>query len=199
MTTTSPFRAGIAALVFASSLLAGCDEAAKFRGTDITGVEYGRSFALSDHKGVPRTLEDFRGKVVVLFFGYVYCPDVCPTTLAELAQVIQALGPDGERVQVLFITLDPERDTAELLGQYVAAFDPRFIALRGDVEATRRVAAEFKIFYEKRAGATPDSYSVDHSAQAYVIDPAGRLRLFVRHNRMAGDLPDDIRLLLRGR
>jgi protein SCO1/2 len=132
---------------------------------------------------------------VVLFFGFTQCPDVCPTTLADLAGVMKALGPDAQRVQVLFVTLDPERDTPAALDQYVHAFDPRFIALRGDAAATQRVAKEFKIYYEKRKQG--DTYTIDHSAQSYVIDPQGRLRLLVRHDRLASDLPDDLRVILK--
>ncbi|HEY4637690.1 MAG TPA: SCO family protein, partial [Burkholderiales bacterium] len=141
---------------------------------------------------------DWRGKAVVVFFGFTHCPDVCPTTLADMAQVVRQLGADGERVQVLFVTVDPERDTQEVLAKYVPAFDARFLGLRGDLDATRSVAKEFKVYFEKRPGATPGAYSVDHSAQAYVIDPQGRLRLFVRHERLAEDLAPDLRALLQG-
>jgi len=132
----------------------------------------------------------------VLFFGFTHCPDVCPTTLADVAQVLKQLGADAERVQVLFVTVDPERDTKELLAKYVTAFDPRFLGLSGDAAATQRTAKEFKVYYEKRK--TADGYSVDHSGQTYVIDPQGRLRLFVRPDRIATDLPDDLRTLLKG-
>jgi protein SCO1 len=133
---------------------------------------------------------------VVLFFGYTYCPDVCPTTLADMAGVMKALGKDAARVQVLFVTVDPERDTREVLAKYVTAFDPGFLGLYGDAATTERVAKEFKIFYEKRAGSSPASYSVDHSAQSYVLDGQGRLRLFVRQERIAADLAEDLRTLL---
>ncbi len=152
---------------------------------------------LQDTSGQVRRLADFRGKAVVLFFGFTHCPDVCPTTLADLAGVVKGLGPDGERVQVLFVTLDPERDTADVLRGYVSAFDPRFIALRGDLPATQRVAKEFKIFFEKRKQGA--SYTIDHSAQSYVIDPQGRLRLLVRQDRIVQDLPEDLRTVLRQR
>jgi protein SCO1/2 len=175
-------------------LAAGCEVTPKFKSTDITGAEYGKSLELPDTSGQPRRLEDFRGKAVVLFFGFTHCPDVCPTTLADLAGVMKALGPDAARVQVLFVTLDPERDTPGALDQYVHAFDPRFIGLRGDAAATQRVAKEFKIYYEKRKQG--DTYTIDHSAQSYVIDPQGRLRLLVRHDRLATDLPEDLRTLL---
>jgi protein SCO1/2 len=187
-----------AAALFAAALAA-CDAGApEFKSTDITGAGYGKTLALTDHHGKVRRLEDWRGKAVVLFFGFTHCPDVCPTTLADLAQVMRQLGPDAERVQVLFVTVDPERDTQELLSKYVPAFDPRFLGLRGDLEATRAAAKEFKVYFEQRPGETPGSYSVDHSAQSYVIDPQGRLRLFVRHERIAEDLAPDLRTLLQG-
>jgi protein SCO1/2 len=181
--------------LLAAVLLAGCDGAPKFKSTDITGAPYGKALELSDPQGRARRLEDFRGKAVVLFFGFTHCPDVCPTTLAEMAAALKALGPDAERVQVVFVTLDPERDSGKTLADYVGAFDPRFIALRGDEAATQRVAKEFKIFYEKRKQGA--SYTIDHSAQAYVIDPQGRLRLLVRHDRIGQDLAADLRTLLR--
>jgi len=184
-------------IIICSLLLAGCDGGPKFKSTDITGVDYGKSLELTDHTGRSRRLEDFRGKAVVLSFGFTHCPDVCPTTLAELSSSIKALGPDADKVQVLFVTVDPERDTREALAKYVTAFDPRFLGLYGDAAATRRTAQEFKIYYEKRKSG--DSYSVDHSAQSYVIDPQGRLRLLVRHDRIGSDLPDDLRTLLKER
>ena len=181
-------------ITICSLLLAACAEEPKFRSTDITGVEYGSTLALTDHTGRPRSLEDFRGKAVVLFFGFAQCPDVCPTTLAEISGALKQLGPAAERVQVLFVTVDPERDTPKVLAEYVASFDPRVLALRGDAEATQRVAKEFKIYYEKRKQG--GGYTVDHSAQTYVIDPQGRLRLLVRHDRLAQDLAHDLRVLL---
>jgi len=194
---TTIFRTSAALL--AALALAACDgQAPKFRSTDITGADYGKALALVDQHGQLRRLEDFRGKAVVLFFGYTHCPDVCPTTLADLAQVMRQLGPLADRVQVLFVTVDPERDTQQVLAKYVPAFDPRFLGLRGDAEATRAVAKEFKIYYEKRPGKTPGEYSVDHSAQTYVFDPQGRLRLFVRQERLAEDLAPDLRTLLQG-
>ena len=194
---TSICRASAALL--AALALAACDAAApRFKSTDITGADYGKALALTDHLGKPRRLEDWRGKAVVVFFGFTYCPDVCPTTLADMAQVVRQLGADGERVQVLFVTVDPERDTQEVLAKYVPAFDARFLGLRGDLDATRSVAREFKVYFEKRPGKTPGEYSIDHSAQSYVIDPKGRLRLFVRHERIAEDLAPDLRALLQG-
>jgi len=177
------------------ALLAGCDGRPQFKSTDITGADYGKALELTDHTGKPRKLEDFRGSAVVLFFGFTQCPDVCPTTLAEIANALKKLGPDAERVQVLLVSVDPERDTPKLLGEYVGAFDKRFLALRGDLDATRRAAKEFKIYFEKRKQG--DGYTVDHSAQSYVIDPQGRLRLLVRHDRIALDLADDLSTILR--
>jgi len=177
------------------ALLAGCDSRPQFRSVDITGVDYGKTLALTDHNGKPRMLEEFRGKAVVVFFGFTQCPDVCPTTLADVAGALKKLGPDAARVQVLFVTVDPERDTPQLLAQYVAAFDPGFIALRGDLPATQAAAKEFKIFFEKRK--TGGGYTIDHSAQSYVLDGQGRLRLLVRHDRIAQDLADDLRLILK--
>ena len=145
--------------------------------------------------GKPRTLADFSGKAVVVTFGFTHCPDVCPTILADLAGAVKKLGPEADRVQVVFVSVDPERDSAEGLAKYVTAFDPRFLGLRGDAEATQRTAKEFKVFFEKRKAG--DSYTVDHSAQSYVIDPKGRLRLFVRHDRISADLVDDLRTLLK--
>ena len=181
-------------IIFSLALLAGCDSRPQFKSTDISGVDYGRTLELTDHTGRARHLEDFRGKAVVLFFGFTHCPDVCPTTLAETAQALRTLGPEADRVQVLFVTVDPERDTPELLAKYATAFDPRFLGLYGDLAATQRAAKEFKIFFEKRKSG--ESYSIDHSAQSYVIDPQGRLRLLVRHDRIAQDLPADLRVLL---
>jgi protein SCO1 len=151
---------------------------------------------LTDVSGKTRTLAEFRGKAVVLFFGFTQCPDVCPTTLAEVSSAVKKLGEDAQRVQVLFVSVDPERDTPQALAQYVSSFDPRIIALRGDLAATRKVAQEFKIYFEKRKQG--DGYTVDHSAQTYVLDPQGRLRLLVRHERIAEDLPHDLQVLLKG-
>ena len=190
-----------AALVFAVcalALLAGCGpDGPKFKASDITGSSFGRDFALTDHTGKPRTLADFRGKAVVMFFGYTQCPDVCPTTLGTLAETMKALGPDAERVQVLFVTVDPERDTQALLSQYVPAFDPRFVGLYGDAAATERVAKEFKVIYQKQPGPSPGSYTVDHSAGVFVFDPQGRLRLYMSHGQAPDVYVHDVRELLR--
>jgi len=168
-----------------------------FRATDITGADFGRDFALTDHTGKPRSLADFRGRVVVMFFGFTHCPDVCPTTLAELAAVVKKLGTDGDRVQVLLVTVDPERDTPQVLSQYVTAFNPRFLALRGTAEETARVAKEFKIIYQKIAGVRPDSYTMDHSAGTYIFDTQGRLRLYVSYGQGPEIFAHDIALLLK--
>ena len=177
--------------------LAACDGGApKFRNIDITGADYAKGFALTDHTGKPRTLADFRGKVVVVFFGFTRCPDVCPATLVEIKDVMQKLGPDAEKVQVVFITLDPERDTQNVLAQYVPAFDPRFVGLFGDLPTTLKTAKDFKVFYEKRAGSSPESYTIDHTAASYAFDREGRLRLFVKHDQL-GTLVEDVRTLLK--
>lgn len=190
---TTIFRFSLALAL--AAVLAGCDSKPAFKSVDITGAEYGKALELTDHTGKPRRLEDFRGKAVVLFFGFTHCPDICPTTMLDVAGAVKELGPLGERVQVLFVTVDPERDTAEALGKYVTAFDPRFLGLRGDLPATQRVAKEFKIYFEKRK--TGASYSVDHSGQSYVLDPQGRLRLLVRHDRIGEDLAPDLKALLQ--
>ena len=191
----TPVRRFVPVLALA---IAACQPAApKFKSTDITGAEYGRTLELAGHDGKPRTLGDFAGKALVVTFGFTHCPDVCPTILADLAGALKKLGSEAERVQVLFVTVDPERDSAEALAKYVTAFDPRFLGLRGDLAATQRTAKEFKVFFEKRK--TGDSYSVDHSAQSYVVDPRGRVRLFVRHDRISQDLAEDLKTLLAER
>ena len=190
----------LALFALALSLVA-CDKVAEkpvvFNNVDITGADYAKDFKLTDHTGKPRTLADFKGKVVFLFFGYTQCPDVCPTTMAEMAAVMQALGDDAKQVQVLFITVDPERDTQQLLAQYVPAFHPSFIGLRGDLAATAAVAKEFKVFYAKSPGSTPDNYSVDHTYGSYVFDRNGKIRLFVRHGKGPAPIIHDIKLLLK--
>lgn len=181
-------------------LLSACDKLGtkppSFQNTDLTGLDYAQSFALTDHTGKPRTLADFKGKVVVMFFGYTQCPDVCPTTMAEMATVMKELGPQADQVQVLFVTIDPERDTQALLAQYVPAFDPRFLGLYGDAAATAKVAKEFKVFYAKVPGKTPGSYSMDHTAGSYVFDRNGKVRLFLRHGQGAGPITHDLKQLL---
>lgn len=179
-------------------LLAGCGESTKFSSTDISGAEFGREFSspLTDHTGQLRKLADYKGKVVVIFFGYIQCPDVCPTTLSNMAEVLKLLGSAAERVQVLFITVDPDRDTRELLAAYVPQFHPTFVGLSADVATTAATAREFKVFYQKQAGSTPQTYTVDHSANSYVYDVRGRLRLTVMHGESAQKISADIRLLL---
>jgi protein SCO1 len=187
-----------AAALATVALAAGCSpEAPKFRTSDITGSTFGKAFALTDHTGRAVTLADYRGKAVVMFFGYTQCPDVCPTTLATLAATMKSLGPDADRVQVLFVTVDPERDTQALLAQYVPAFDPRFVGLYGDAAATERVAKEFKVLFQKQPGATPGSYTVDHSAGVYMFDPQGRLRLYASHGQPPDAFAHDLSALLR--
>jgi len=183
-------------LALATAALCSCTGSGpSFKNTDITGADYGKELTLTDHTGKTRTLADFRGKVVVVFFGYTHCPDVCPTTLAELKVAREQLGDDGKRVQVLFVTVDPERDTRELLAIYVPAFDPSFLGLYGDATETARVAKEFKVFYQKAPGKTPGSYTVDHTSGSYVFDPQGRLRLLVRPGNVP-NLVADLRILL---
>jgi len=159
-------------------------------------VPVGGPFTLTDSSGTSRSLAEFRGKVVLLYFGFMTCPDICPTDLLAIGRAIESLGGQGDQIQPLFVTLDPERDTPGDLAQYVHAFDARFIGLRGDVAATQRVARDFKIYYEKRKQG--ESYTIDHSAQSYVIDTQGRLRLLVRHDRLAADLPHDLPVILNG-
>jgi protein SCO1/2 len=188
----------LAAWLFAVFALAGCGNGQpQFKATDITGAAFGKDFALTDHHGQRRTLADFRGRAVVMFFGYTQCPDVCPGTLATLAETMRALGKDADRVQVLFVTVDPERDTRELLAQYVPAFDPRFLGLYGDAAATVDVAKEFKVIYRKQPGGSADTYTVDHSAGTFVFDPQGRLRLYVGHGQGPDVFAHDLRALLR--
>jgi protein SCO1/2 len=187
-------------------LLGGCDGSKpgtaataaplQFQGIDITGADYAKKLALTDQNGVPRTLADFKGKVTVIFFGYTQCPDVCPSTMAELAQVKKALGADGERIQGVFVSVDPERDTAAVLKAYMASFDPSFIALRGTPEQTAAAAKEFKVFYAKVPGRTEGSYTVDHTAGSYILDAAGKIRLFVRYGGGAQPLAADLKALL---
>lgn len=169
---------------------------ASFQNTDVTGLDYAKGFSLTDHTGKPRTLADYKGKVVIVFFGYTQCPDVCPTTMAEMAGVMQKLGPQADQVQVLFITLDPERDTRELLASYVPAFDKRFVGLYGTPEQTAKTAKDFKIFYSKVPGKDPGSYTIDHMAGSFVFDKEGRVRLFVRHGGSADSIVHDVRQLL---
>jgi protein SCO1/2 len=195
----------LALFTLTALMLAGCDKlgigpatppSPSFRAVDITGAEYARALSLQDPDGRTRTLADFKGKVAVVFFGYTQCPDVCPTTMAELAAVKKSLGADGERIQGVFVTVDPERDTPELLKAYMGSFDPSFVALRGTAEQTAAVAKEFKVFYAKVPGKTEGSYTMDHTAGSYVYDTQGRLRLFVRYGSGAEALAADLKTLL---
>ncbi len=169
-----------------------------FKGVDITGADYAKDFALTDQNGQLRTLKDFAGKAVVVFFGYTQCPDVCPTTLQELQQVKRLLGADGERLQAIFVTVDPERDTSELLKAYMESFDPAFVALRPGPEQLQALLKDFKIYAKKVEGKTATSYTMDHSAQSYLYDPQGRLRLYSRYGSGPQAMADDLRLLLKG-
>lgn len=177
--------------------LSGCTESKPtFNAVDLTGAEYARDFKLTDMNGQVRTLGDFKGKVVVVFFGYAQCPDVCPTTMTEMAQVKQKLGKDGDKLQVVFITVDPERDTPEIMKAYMGAFDPAFVALIPTPEQLAAVAKDFKVYYKKVDGKTPTSYSMDHSAAQYIYDPQGRLRLYARYGAGVDPMVADIQALL---
>jgi protein SCO1/2 len=189
-------KAASALLLGCVLALGGCDRAATFKAIDITGANYAREFALTDQTGAQRTLADFRGKVAVIFFGFTQCPDVCPTTMSNLADVRKRLGSKGDAVQVIFITVDPGRDTQSVLAQYVPTFDPTFIGLFGDAAQTAAVAKEFKVFYQKAPGRTDTSYSIDHTAGTYVIDREGKPRLFIRHGTPVGDIVADLQRLL---
>ncbi|MBK6360730.1 SCO family protein [Candidatus Skiveiella danica] len=182
--------------------IAGCNRAGDaaapgFRGIDLTGAPYGRNFRLTDADGRERTLADYKGKAVLMYFGFVQCPDVCPTALIRAAKVKQLLGADGDKLQVIFITIDPERDTPEVIKAYTAAFDPSFIGLYGDAKRTRETADEFKVYYKQVP--TGSSYTMDHSALSYAFDPQGRLRLALRHEQTAEDYAHDLRQLLAGK
>lgn len=183
-----------------AAALSACSESRPaFAAVDVTGADYARDFELTDHNGQLRRLGDFAGKVVVVFFGYAQCPDVCPTSMGELAQLKQALGADGDKLQGLFVTVDPERDTPEVLKAYMQAFDPSFLALYTSVDKMPALAKSFKVYYKKVEGKTPTSYTMDHTAGNYVYDPKGQLRLFTRYGSGANALLADVRLLLQGR
>ena len=184
-------------LIATAAALAGCSEAKpQFKAVDLTGADYAKDFRLPDANGQPRSLQDFRGKAVVVLFGYTQCPDVCPTTLAEIAQARTLLGADGDKVQGVFITVDPERDTPEVLRAYMANFGPGFVALRGTAEQTAAVARDFKVHFKKVDGKAPGSYTLDHSAASFVYDAQGRLRLYTRFGTGPQALADDLKLLL---
>jgi len=196
-------RRTVVAVVALCAALTACDRLqnsstpkAAYHGADITGAEYARTLALPDVDGRPRTLADFKGKVTVVFFGYTQCPDVCPTTMAELAQVKKSLGADGDKLQGVFVTIDPERDTAAILKSYMASFDPSFVALRGTPEQTQAAAKEFKVFYAKVPGKVDGSYTMDHTAGAFVLDGQGRVRLFERYGGGVEALTSDVKALL---
>jgi protein SCO1/2 len=169
-----------------------------FKGIDITGAPYAQQLNLPDADGKPRTLADFKGKVVIVFFGFTQCPDLCPATLADIAEARQRLGAAGARVQPVFVTVDPERDTPQVLKQYVAGFGADIVALRGSVEQTQAAARDFKVFFAKVPGKTAGSYTIDHTAGAFVFDPSGRVRVFARYSSGAEALASDLKLLLDG-
>lgn len=190
--------ASIAILACSAALLGACSEKpANFSAIDITGVNYAQDFALTDHNGQAKSVKDFAGKVIVIFFGYTQCPDVCPTTMAELVEVKRLLGKDGDRVQGLFVTVDPQRDTPEILKAYMGNFDPTFLALYTSPENLEKTAKDFKTYYKAVAGKTPTSYTMDHSAGSYVYDTKGKLRLYTRYGTGAAPLAADIKLLLK--
>jgi len=195
-TTRRAFAIGTVAVLGGCDRIAGIGAKPTFHFTDITGAEFARKLELPDADGKPRSLADWHGKVVVVFFGYTQCPDVCPTTMAELAQIRTQLGADGDRLQTVFVTIDPERDTREVLKAYLANFGPNVVGLRGDAEQTKAAAKEFKVFYAKVPGKTAGSYTMDHSAASFVFDPAGRVRLFVPYGADTKLLAGDLKQLL---
>lgn len=192
----------LAVLLATLVALCACDQRqagpqTKFNSIDVTGADYGKDFALTDHDGKSRTLADFNGKVVLFFFGFTNCPDYCPTALVSFKKVLQLLGSDAQRVQLVFFTLDPERDKPEVLKQYVTGFDPSFLGLYTDVEATRKTAQQFRIFFEKQSvDSATGNYNVDHTVGAYVFDPQGRLRLFIASGATPEKIAEDLRALL---
>ena len=196
--TIAQAAATVGVVAIASLNLSGCTEAKPtFNAVDITGADYAKDFSLTDASGRARTMADFKGKVVVLFFGYAQCPDVCPTTMSEMAQVKQQLGSDGDKLQVLFVTVDPERDTPEVMKAYMGAFDPSFLALIPTPEQLPALTKDYKVYYKKVDGKTPTSYSMDHSAASFVYDPQGRLRLYMRYGAGVPAMVDDIKALLK--
>lgn len=187
-----------ASAMLAVAALSACSpDKPQFKNIDVTGADYAKGFSLADHNGVQRSLQDFKGKVVVVFFGFTQCPDVCPTALTEMAEVKRKLGSQGDRLQGVFITVDPERDTEEVLKAYMANFDSSFVALRPTLANLPEVAKAFKIHYKKSEGNTPGSYTMDHSAGSYVFDPEGRVRLYTRYGSGAEALASDVALLLK--
>ena len=186
-------------IVCLTLLFSGCSQPPTFKSTDISGSDWGKDFALTDPQGQARRLADFKGKAVVVFFGYTQCPDVCPTTLLSMREVLNRLGNDAGRVQVVFVTLDPARDTPQVLAEYVTAFHPSFVGLRGDEATIAAVARDFKVFYAKQAGSTAGTYSLDHSTGSYAYDPEGRLRLLIQYGETPDNVASDLRLLLAGK
>ena len=185
--------------ISAAAILTGCSkDRPEFKGVDITGADYARDFQLTDQNGQERSLKDFACKVVVVFFGFTQCPDVCPTSMQELAEVKQQLGKDGDRLQGIFVTVDPERDQLAMLKSYMQNFDSSFLALRPTPEQLPALAKDYKIYFKKVDGKTPTSYSMDHSAQSYIYDPQGRLRLYSRYGSDPKLVAEDIKLLLGG-
>ncbi|MCU4122160.1 SCO family protein [Variovorax sp. N23] len=190
--------AGLSVALAAWAGLTACsDPKPSFNAVDMTGADYAKNFALKDADGKERTLADFKGKVVVLFFGYAQCPDVCPTTMTEMAQVKQQLGPDGDKLQVLFVTVDPERDTPEVMKAYMGAFDPAFVALIPTQAQLAAMAKDYKAYYKKVDGKTPTSYSMDHSAASYIYDTQGRLRLYARYGAGVAPMVADVQALIK--
>lgn len=187
----------VTAVLAAAALSACSPDKPQFKSIDITGADYAKGFSLTDHDGVQRSLQDFKGKVVVVFFGFTQCPDICPTALTEMAEVKRKLGSQGDRLQGIFITVDPERDTEEVLKAYMANFDPSFVALRPTMAQLPEVAKAFKIYYKKSEGQTATSYTMDHSAGSYVFDPAGNVRLYARSGSGSESLASDVALLLK--
>jgi protein SCO1/2 len=183
--------------IWAAAQLTACGKSTPtFNGIDLTGVDYAKDFALTDHNGQLRTLKDFQGKVVMMFFGYTQCPDVCPTSMVEMVNIKQLLGPDGDKLQGLFVTVDPERDTPELLKAYMENFDPSFLALYTSPDKLAALAKDYKVYYKKVPGPTPTSYSMDHTAGSYIYDTQGHLRLFTRYGTKPELTAADIRQLL---
>ncbi len=191
--------AGSAFAATTAGLLAACspEEKLQFKSIDLTGADYAKDFSLADQTGQVRTIKDFAGKVVVVFFGFTQCPDVCPTSMVELAQIKKTLGADGDKLQAVFISVDPERDTPQVLKAYMGNFDPTFLALRPTMEELPQVTKDFKIYYKKVDGKTPGSYSMDHTAGSYVYDTRGKLRLYSRYGNEVAGLTSDIRQLLK--
>ncbi|QCB48304.1 SCO family protein [Hydrogenophaga sp. PAMC20947] len=198
---SSLIRAGVLAAAGLLALTACSDKSAEtaFHSIDITGADYADGFSLTDHNGQARTLADFKGKAVVIFFGFTQCPDVCPTSMSELAQARQLLGADGDRLQGLFVSIDPERDTPEIMKAYMGSFDPSFLALYAKPDELPDLAKRFKIYYKKVDGSTPGTYTMDHSAGSYIFDPQGRVRLYFRYGGGAQAMADDVKKLLDGK